>query len=43
VARVLLGPRANGDVYDDRARERLEHAAIVVGKALDRLPQRVRQ
>jgi hypothetical protein len=43
VARVLLGPKANGDVYDDRARERLQPAAEVVGKALDRLPQRLRQ
>lgn len=36
VARVLLGPRANGEMYDDHARERLERAARAVGAALDR-------
>ncbi|HUQ42705.1 MAG TPA: hypothetical protein VM052_09400 [Candidatus Limnocylindrales bacterium] len=43
VARVLLGPRANGDMYSDTAHRRLERAAAVVGRALDRIPQRVRQ
>ena len=37
VARVCLGPRANGESYDDDARSRLERAAAVVGLALDRL------
>jgi hypothetical protein len=43
VARILLGPRANGDVYDDNARRRLEAAAETVGRALDRIPQRIRE
>ncbi|HEY6958648.1 MAG TPA: hypothetical protein VI814_07485 [Candidatus Limnocylindria bacterium] len=36
-ARVCLGPRANGEGYDEDARRRLERAATVVGLALDRL------
>jgi len=41
VARVHLGPRANGDRYDEVARKRLERAATVVGMALDRLGRRL--
>ena len=41
VARVHLGPRANGDRYDETARKRLERAASVVGMALDRLGRRL--
>lgn len=37
VARVLLGPRANGEMYDDAARKRLDRATRVVGLALDRI------
>ena len=40
VARITLGPRANGDVYDDGARKRLEQAAVTVGHALDRISPR---
>lgn len=36
-ARVLLGPRANGEMYDAHAREHLERAARAVGMALDSL------
>lgn len=36
-ARVCLGPRANGETYDDHARMQLERAATVVGLALERL------
>ena len=42
-ARIVLGPRVNGDSYGDGARRRLEAAATTVGHALDRitrLPQR---
>ena len=42
VARVLLGPRVNGDVYDDGSRRRLERAAATVGLALDRIGRRDR-
>lgn len=41
VARLLLGPRANGGVYDEHARSRLDRAARVVGLALERLDQRL--
>jgi len=40
VARITLGPRTNGDVYDDGARRRLEQAASTVGLALDRITPR---
>jgi hypothetical protein len=40
-ASVRLGPRANGEGYDEQARQRLEHAAYVVGLALDRLGPRL--
>ena len=42
VARVLLGPRVNGDIYDDGARRRLERAAATVGLALERITRRPR-
>jgi hypothetical protein len=42
VAQVLLGPRANGDLYDEDCRGRLDRAATTVGHALDRIPRRVR-
>lgn len=41
VARVLLGPRANGQTYDASARERLERAARAVGMALDRIDRQL--
>lgn len=40
VARLLLGPRVNGDVYGDAARRRLERAANTVGQALERIGRR---
>jgi hypothetical protein len=39
VARLHLGPRANGGSYDAVARKRVERAASIVGMALDRLGQ----
>lgn len=41
VARVLLGPRANGEAYEAASQTRLRRAVAVVGRALDRIPQRV--
>ncbi len=37
VACVKLGPRANGQEYDDASREKLRRAARVVGLALERI------
>lgn len=39
IARVLLGPRANGDAYDARCEVLLTRAVEVVGKALERIPR----
>jgi hypothetical protein len=40
VARVLLGPRTNGELYDARSRARLMRAVELVGVALERIPPR---
>jgi len=39
IARILLGPRANGDEYDAARQVRFTRAVEVVGKALDRIPK----
>jgi hypothetical protein len=39
VARILLGPRANGEEYDRGCQVRLTRAVEVVGKALDGMPR----
>jgi len=40
IARILLGPRANGDEYDPSRQVRFIHAVEVVSKALDKIPKR---
>jgi hypothetical protein len=40
IARILLGPRANGDDYDAARQVRFTHAVEVVSKALDKIPKR---
>ena len=40
IARILLGPRANGDEYDTSRQVRFIHAVEVVSKALDKIPKR---
>jgi hypothetical protein len=39
IARILLGPRANGAEYDAARQVRFTRAVEVVGKALDRIPK----